>query len=352
MICYTRIIKTLTTLIILTQCLSLYAEPSLSERLLGIQQQEKKDSNTNSNPADNQKTTQEANNNFNAGVEAFNNKNYDTAFAKFIRAHSIGDLRGTFNAGILYSQGKGVLQNFNKAFELFLKSAQGGFVDGMFLTGVYYVSGIGTKRDFSAGIVWLKKAYAKNSEKAKETLATLQLTNPNEPELNPPKLQSLIEEVKKSENPLVLNILAYRNLFGIGMKKDLSVARIYFEKSSNYFDDSRKVLGQMYFYGIGTKENLEKAQEYFTHAADVGNSYALTWKADQAFEDKSQNQLQLAFQYYTLAKEFGSSIAAEKLESAGKWLDGQQKEEANTKIADLRFEIEKNKKALEKYSTQ
>jgi len=69
-------------------------------------------------------------------------------------------------------------------------------------------------------------------------------------------------------------------LNGLGVKKNSTLAKMYFEKAIElrYFLGYNG-LGYIYFYGEGVQKNLTKAMQYFQKAYDSGLSNEATMLA-------------------------------------------------------------------------
>ncbi|MBR0098779.1 MAG: SEL1-like repeat protein [Treponema sp.] len=97
---------------------------------------------------------------YNLGVVAFNEKNYTTAAEYYKKAILINEIHkeALNNLGYCYEKGFGVTQNYAKAEELYRKSANLGLVTAQNNLGDLYYFGKGVSQDFSEAKKWYLKA--------------------------------------------------------------------------------------------------------------------------------------------------------------------------------------------------
>lgn len=95
---------------------------------------------------------------FEEGVKAFEQQDYQKAKEFYEKACNGGDASGCSNLGGLYYTGKGVPQDFSKAKELYEKACNGGKASGCFNLGELYRAEEGVPQDFSKAKESYKKA--------------------------------------------------------------------------------------------------------------------------------------------------------------------------------------------------
>ena len=94
---------------------------------------------------------------YQAGEDAYNRGDYETAFKKFLPLAEQGDARAQVYLGLLYEKGNGVPQNDTKAVKWFrLAAAQGGVVDQNNL-GTMYEKGKGVPQDFAEAMKFVRR---------------------------------------------------------------------------------------------------------------------------------------------------------------------------------------------------
>lgn len=106
-------------------------------------------------------STPEANQAFNAGVEAYSSGKADEAIADWTRAAKGGNIGAAWVMGNLYYQGRGVPQSDRKAYEYYYQAALGGHPGAQTMVGLYLEQGntdAGVKKNYEQSRQWLEKA--------------------------------------------------------------------------------------------------------------------------------------------------------------------------------------------------
>jgi len=95
---------------------------------------------------------------YEAGLEAAQNGDYETALREFTAAAEEGLVVAQYNLAILYFSGRGVEQDFDQAFRWTVAAADQGHTQAQFNLGALYYQGQGTSRDREAALEWYTKA--------------------------------------------------------------------------------------------------------------------------------------------------------------------------------------------------
>lgn len=127
--------------------------------------------------------------------DAYQRKDYKQAADWFRVAAEQGDVKGQYNLGLFYSEGKGVPQDYDQAAEWFHKAAEQGLAQAQHSLGLLYQQGHGVPKDPAQAVVWLGKAAEQGYAPAQTSLG-----------------------------------LAYRD--GLGVKKDSTQARQWLGKAA------------------------------------------------------------------------------------------------------------------------
>ena len=99
-----------------------------------------------------------ANADYEAGVNAAFNGDFDTAFLEFSTAAEAGLDVAQYNLAILYFTGQGVDQDFELAFKWTEAAALQGHVNAQFNLGSLYFDGNGVEQSNILGIEWFKSS--------------------------------------------------------------------------------------------------------------------------------------------------------------------------------------------------
>lgn len=86
------------------------------------------------------------------------NGQYKLAIECYIKAAEAGISGAMCRLGLLYSEGKGVLQDYNEAAKWYKKAANTGVSSAMLNLGLLYQNGKGVQQDYSEAAKWYRKA--------------------------------------------------------------------------------------------------------------------------------------------------------------------------------------------------
>ncbi len=105
------------------------------------------------------------------GVNAAFDGDYDTAFREFSAAAEEGLMLAQYNLGILYFTGRGVEADTKQAFRWTLAAAEQGHTAAQFNVASLFFTGEGTKRDPERGAQWYARAARAGHPQAAAALA-------------------------------------------------------------------------------------------------------------------------------------------------------------------------------------
>ncbi len=110
---------------------------------------------------------------FDDGVQAYNNNDYETAFNSFRKAAEQGEARALNNLGLMYFNGEGVTQDDKEAARWYLKAAEQGEARAQYNLGVMYASGEGVTQDDKEAARWYLKAAEQGEASAQHNLGVM-----------------------------------------------------------------------------------------------------------------------------------------------------------------------------------
>ena len=93
-----------------------------------------------------------------AGIAAFRNKDYATAFREWKAAADAGQAEAQFDLGLLYAQGLGVKRDMGEAARWYRLAAEQGNAEAEFALGQMYSRGWGVPRDQADALRWMQMA--------------------------------------------------------------------------------------------------------------------------------------------------------------------------------------------------
>ncbi len=113
--------------------------------------------------------------NFDAGLDAYLEGNYEQAYQVWRDLAEAGDHVAMFNVGVMYAQGKGVEKDMSEAVKWYRRSAEAGYAPAQFNLGSAYLDGQGVDVDKRRALEWWTKAAAQDHPRSLFNLGTLYL---------------------------------------------------------------------------------------------------------------------------------------------------------------------------------
>lgn len=208
--------------------------------------------------------------------------NYPLAFSAYQKAAEHGDVKGSYDLGLMYLYGKGMPVDYAKAKDLFTVAADKGLSEAMTQLGTMNFLGVIGPRNDNAALAWYKKS--------------AELGNVN----------ASYEMGVYAEN-------------GIGMRTDLKEALTYYQAAADKGNEKAMLaLARMYQNGLGVEKDLKRSAELYEKLAEKQNAFAqyqlgtfyLEGIAGERSPDKGKQLLEKA-------SENGSMQARKALKSIG-----------------------------------
>ncbi len=110
---------------------------------------------------------------FQAGLDAYNRKDYATALSEWRPLAEKGVAEAQYKLGMLYSLGYGVPQEYEQARQWYEKAAAQGDANAQYKLGVLYENGFGGAQDIDQARQWWEKAAAQGDARAQYSLGFL-----------------------------------------------------------------------------------------------------------------------------------------------------------------------------------
>ena len=108
---------------------------------------------------------------FQAGLAAFNAKNYADALSIWKPLADQGYAPAQYNLGAMYGKGQGVAQDYDAAVKLYRMVADKGYLEGQYNLGVMYYNGSGVPQSYKLAVDWFEKAANGGKDDAMVALA-------------------------------------------------------------------------------------------------------------------------------------------------------------------------------------
>jgi TPR repeat protein len=95
---------------------------------------------------------------FEAGMQAYHEKNYKLALENWLPAAQSGDPHAQHMLGFLFAHGRGVAKDLKQTVEWWQRAAKQGHLPAQFTLGNLFLNGLGVKRDTKRAAKWIASA--------------------------------------------------------------------------------------------------------------------------------------------------------------------------------------------------
>jgi len=103
---------------------------------------------------------------FEAGLDAYERGDYDTALKEWRPLADQGDVKAQFNLGAMYQQGQGVPQDYAEAAKWYRLAADQGVAEAQYNLATKYYRGRGIPQDYVLAHMWANLASSQGDEGA------------------------------------------------------------------------------------------------------------------------------------------------------------------------------------------
>ena len=110
---------------------------------------------------------------FNKGIAAYREQDYETALLHWVTLANEGDANAQFKVGNMYDNGYGVPENDKTAVKWYTKAAEQGNADAQFIVGVKYEFGQGVLENDKTAVKWYTKAAEQGNAGAQRFLGVM-----------------------------------------------------------------------------------------------------------------------------------------------------------------------------------
>ena len=108
-----------------------------------------------------------------SATQAYQERDYVTAFAEFSTLADDGDPRAQTILALMHRFGEGTTEDLNLAFNWYTRAATAGYPPAQYHLANLYADGSGTAVDISQALYWLRQSAAGGFERANARLASL-----------------------------------------------------------------------------------------------------------------------------------------------------------------------------------
>jgi TPR repeat protein len=107
---------------------------------------------------------------FDKGLRAAQSGDFATALREFKVLAEQGNATAQYNLGIMYRNGRGVVQDYKEAVKWYRKSAEQGLALAQYNLGFMYANGRGVVQDYKEAVKWYRKSAEQGDAKAQSNL--------------------------------------------------------------------------------------------------------------------------------------------------------------------------------------
>ena len=202
-------------------------------------------------------------------------KQFDKAFAWFMRSSKQGLSDAMFSLGVYYNFGMGVEKDEKKAFDWLMKSAENGNAMGQAIVGIIYANGEkGVEKDEKKAFDWFMKSAENGNAMGQFHLGLLYSKGKGGKKDETKAFEWYMKSAKQGYAGAQNNLsILYRK--GKGVKKNEKEAIKWLKKSAEQGDEAAQDnLGMCYEYGVIVEKDEKKAFEWYMKSAEQGYAKA------------------------------------------------------------------------------
>lgn len=207
---------------------------------------------------------------FQAGLQAFEKKDYATALKEWQPIAQRGDANAQYNLGLMYAKGTGVAQDLKQAAQWYEKAAQQGVAAAQYNLGVMYANGQGVPKDMQKAADWYQKAADQGIEGAANNLGTIYNEGEGFKNLNEAE-KWYRRAAEKGVASAQFNLGVMYDL-GQGVSQDFVEAMKWYRQAADQgLASAMTNIGILYYNSQGVKRDLVEAYAWFARAGERGD---------------------------------------------------------------------------------
>ena len=233
---------------------------------------------------------QTAENNYQKGLEYYNQGDYNNAFPLFKKAANLGYASAQNALGVMYREGKGVAQNYEEALRWYRKAANQGDAMAQNSIGVMYRRGICVPQNDVEAVTWYYKSADQGYAVAQSNLGIMY---ENGLGVTKNYAEAIKWYRKSAEQGHYLGQYHLGNCYynGQGVAKDYNEAAILFRKAADQgYSNAMNDLGFCYANGYGVPQDLQIAKAWYQKALNADSNNTLARDNLAKLETKSAGQ--------------------------------------------------------------
>ena len=215
-----------------------------------------------------------ANDNFDKGLAAYNQKDYAIAFTFWEPLAKSGNKVAQYNLGVMYKNGQGVPQDYQQAVAWYRKAAEQGYANAQYNLGVMYDNGQGVAQDYQQAVAWYRKAAEQGDASAQYNLGIMYDNGQGVAQDYKQAAAWYRKAAKQGHARAQTNLgVMYKN--GQGVLQDYQQAVAWYRKAAEQGHvNAQYNLGVMYDNGQGVVQDYQQAVAWYRKAAEQGHASA------------------------------------------------------------------------------
>jgi TPR repeat protein len=219
-----------------------------------------------------------------AGTDAFNNGDYAGALTAWQAKADQGDPEAMTNLGLLYLKGLGTKRDYGKAAELYERAGQLGFVIAQFNLANLYYGGQGVSRDLKQAARWYTAAAQGGHARSQFYLGQMYMDGDGVEE-NKETALTWYQKAADLELPDAQYELGRRLIFGDDIATDATKGTdLVLKAAEQKFAKAQILIADCYWRGRGIEKNQIEAYVWAAQAQETAKNQDKK-KADNLYED-------------------------------------------------------------------
>ena len=208
---------------------------------------------------------------YSAALEAYDERDYDTAAALYKKAAEKGNANAQCNLGYMYANGEGVEQDDAEAIRWYRKAAEAGNIAAQYNLALRYESGNGVAQDDAEAVKWYRMAAEQGDADAQYELGG-KYANGEGVAQDDTQAVEWYRKAAEQDHASAQCDLGYMYETGRGVSQDHAEAAVWYRKAAERGSAVGQYnLGVLYDNGRGVELDDAEAVKWYRRAAEQGD---------------------------------------------------------------------------------
>lgn len=213
---------------------------------------------------------------FQEGVNYFDAKKYDKAYAEFLPLANKGDKLAQFRLGVMYAKGYGVKQDGAAAIAWYQKAAAQGVPEAQYNIALSFAEGFGVKANAAEALRWYRKAASQQLPEAEFEVGAAYYHGNGTKVDKREAFRWLSKAAEHGEPMAQYSVGAMLEHGEVGRANKAEAIRWYRQAAENGYVDAQYFLGVRYLDGDGVAKNRAEGIRWLRLAAEQGHEDAVS----------------------------------------------------------------------------